>query len=34
MLRSKYWQSQAAMADEAKIFMSILTLASLFIYQI
>ena len=34
MLGSKFWYCQAVMVDRAKTFMSILTIASLFIDQI
>jgi hypothetical protein len=34
MLESKYWQPQAGVTDKTKMFMSILSLASLFIDQI
>jgi len=34
MLGSKYWKSETTLRDRAKIFMSILTLALLFIDQI
>jgi hypothetical protein len=34
MLQSKCWQSQVFVTDGAKMFMSILIVVSLFIYQI